>query len=72
MHLKYQLQHGMINSNSLMDHILYQIFYSISDYFECILKNNETLTDNPPMRICINRTENRITFEIKTRYHLEL
>ena len=27
--LKYQLQHGMINLNYLMDHILYQIFKNI-------------------------------------------
>ena len=32
--LKYQLQHGTINSNYQMDHILYQI----QDYFEYIFK----------------------------------
>ena len=49
--------------------------YSISDiqdYFEYILKKHETVTDNPSIRICINKIENRITFKIKTRYYLEL
>ena len=43
--------------------------YSISnvqDYLEYIIKKYETTTDNPPIRIIINKTENRILFEIKT------
>ena len=43
--------------------------YSISnvqDYLEYIIKKHETTTDNPPIRIMINKTENRILFEIKT------
>ena len=46
--------------------------YSISDiqnYFEYILKKHN---DNPPIRIYVNRTENRITFKIKSGYYLEL
>ena len=31
--LKYQLQHGMINLNDLMNHILYQIFKTILSMF---------------------------------------
>ena len=49
--------------------------YSVSDiqhYFECIIKNHETLTDNLPVQIYVNRIENRITFNIKTEYYLEL
>ena len=37
--------------------------YSVSDiqdYFECIIKNLETFTDNPPIWIYINKIENRI------------
>ena len=41
------------------------------DYFEYILKNSENI-DNPSIRICGNKIENRITFKIKTVYYLEL
>ena len=30
------------------------------------------MTDNPPTRIYVNKIENRITFEIKTGFYLEL
>ena len=30
------------------------------------------LADNPPIRIYVNKTENRIAFKIKTGYYLEL
>ena len=49
--------------------------YSVSDiqdYFEYILKKHETVTDNPSIRIYINKIEIRIIFKIKTRYYLEL
>ena len=39
--------------------------YSISDiqdYFEYILKKHSESVDNPPIRIYVNRIENRITF----------
>ena len=47
--------------------------YSVSDiqdYFKYILKNHEIVTDNPSIRIYVNKIVNRITFEIKT-YYLE-
>ena len=49
--------------------------YSISDiqdYFEYILKKHSESVDNPSIRMYINRIENRITFEIKNGYYLEL
>ena len=49
--------------------------YSVSDiqdYFDYILKKHGEKIDNPSIRIYINKIENRITFEIKTRYYLEL
>ena len=49
--------------------------YSISDiqyYFEYILKKHSESVDNPPIRIYVNRTENRITSKIKSGYYLEL
>ena len=42
------------------------------DYFEYILKKHETVTDNPSIKIYINKIKNRITFNIKTGYYLEL
>ena len=48
--------------------------YSVSDvqdYFEYILKKEEK-TVNPSIRTYINKIENRITYKIKTGYHLEL
>ena len=44
----------------------------IQDYFEYILKKYETVTDNPSIRIYINKIENKIIFKIKTGYYLEL
>ena len=45
--------------------------YSVSDiqdYFKYILKRHGEKTDNPSITIYVNKTENRITFKIKTRY----
>ena len=49
--------------------------YSVSDiqdYFEYIIKKHETIADNPPVQIYVNKTKNRIVFKIKTGYKLEL
>ena len=49
--------------------------YSISDiqdYFQYILKKYSESVDNPPIRIYVNKIENRITFKIKIGYYLEL
>ena len=49
--------------------------YSISDiqgYFEYIWKKHGEKTDNPSIRIYVNKIENRITFKIKTGYYLKL
>ena len=43
----------------------------IQDYFEYIIKKHETVTDNPSIRTCLNKIENRIIFKIKTGYYLE-
>ena len=48
---------------------------SISDIqynLEYITKNLENVTDNPPIRIYVNKKENRITFRMKTGHYLEL
>ena len=49
--------------------------YSVSDiqdYFECIIKKHETIADNPPVQIYVNKVKNRIVFKMKTGYKLEL
>ena len=51
------------------------VSYSISDvqdYFEYILKKHSESIGNSPIRIYVNRIENRITFKIKSGYYLEL
>ena len=50
-------------------------FYSIADiqdYFDFIIKNHGTLTENPPIQIYPNKIKNRIVIKIKTGYKLEL
>ena len=64
--LKYQLERVIINLNYLIFCTGHQ------DYFEHIIKNYITMTDNPPIRLYVNKIEYRITFEIKTGYYLEL
>ena len=44
----------------------------IQDYFEYIIKKHETIADNPPVQIYVNKTKNSIVFKIKTGYKLEL
>ena len=49
--------------------------YSVSDiqdYFEYIIKKHETIADNPPVQIYVNKIKNRIVFKIRTGYKLEL
>ena len=43
----------------------------IQDYFEYIFKTWKKSV-NPSIRIYLNKTENRITFKIKTEYYIEL
>ena len=44
----------------------------IQDYFEYIIKKHETIADNSPMQIYINKIKNRVVFKIKTDYKVEL
>ena len=49
--------------------------YSVSDirdYFEYILKKQGEDIDEPSVQIYVNKSENRVTFRIKTGYNLEL
>ena len=44
----------------------------IQDYFKYILKKHNESIDNPSIKIYLNKTENRITFKIKSGYYIEL
>ena len=49
--------------------------YSVSDiqdYFEYLIKKYETIADNPPVQIYVNKVKNTIVCKIKTGYNLEL
>ena len=49
--------------------------YSISniqDKFDFIIKKHKALSENPPIKIYLNKIKNRVIFQIKTRYKLEL
>ena len=45
---------------------------NIQDYFKYIIKKHETIADNPPVLIYVNKIKNRIIFKIKSGYKLEL
>ena len=44
----------------------------IQDYFEYFIKKHETITENPPVQIYVNKIKNTIVFNIKAGYKLEL
>ena len=47
--------------------------YSVSDiqdYVEYIIKKHETIADNLPVQIYVNKIKNKIVFKIKTGYKL--
>ena len=44
----------------------------IQDYFEFIIENHETLTEDPPVEIYPNKIKKRFVFKIKTGFKLEL
>ena len=43
----------------------------IQDYFEYILKKHRENTDNPLVKIYVNKIEYRITFRVKNGYSIE-
>ena len=43
----------------------------IQDYFKCIIEKHETIADDPPVQIYVNKVKNTIVFKIKTGYKLE-
>ena len=69
MNLKHQLRNRVKSLNYLIHHILYQMFKTI---LNVPWRKHGEKTDNHPIRIYLNKIENRITFKIKTKYYLEL
>ena len=61
MNLKFLLQLGLMNLICLME-----------TRRNIIIKKHETLTENPPVKIHLNKIKNRIVFKVKTGYKLEL
>ena len=49
---------------SLMSQVLYQAFK--------IIFKHKAFTDNPPVKIFVNKIENRVALKIKVEYYLEL
>ena len=43
----------------------------IQDYYEHIIIRYETVANNAPIRIYLNKTKNRIKFKIKARYYFQ-
>ena len=39
--------------------------------FSIYIQKHETVADNPPIKIYVNKIENRIIFKIKTGYYIE-
>ena len=58
---KYPVQGGMKNLNYLMDHILHHIFKIILS----ISSKNKKLTDNPPIRIYVNKIQKKSHLKLK-------
>ena len=49
--------------------------YSVShiqDNFEYIIKKHETIADDPPVQIYVNKIKNRFFLKIKTGYNQEM
>ena len=68
---KFKISAPTWNEEFELPHRSYSIS-DIQDYFEYILKKHSESVDNPPIRIYVNRIENRITFKIKSEYYVEL
>ena len=48
------------------------LILTLQDYLEYIIKTNQTVIDNHPIKIYVTKIENSITFKIKTGHYLEL
>ena len=64
---KFKISVPTWNENFELTDGSYSIFYiqDIQDYFKYIIKKQETVNDNPPMKMYINKIENRVIFKLK-------
>ena len=44
----------------------------MQNYFDYIIKNHETIKNNPPVQNYVNKIKNRIAFKMKAGYRLGL
>ena len=68
---KFEMSAPIWNEESELPEASYFVS-DIQDYFEYIITKHKTVTDNPSIRIYVNKIENRITFKIKIGFYLEL
>ena len=59
----------MLNLICLIDLILFHTFKIILNTSS---KKHETIADNPPVQIYVNKIKDRVSFKTKTDYNLEL
>ena len=59
----------MINFSYQIDYILHQVF---KIFFEYIFEKHERFANNPSIKKYLCKTEDRITFKIKSKYYLEI
>lgn len=53
------MQGATRNQDFVLPHGSYSVFWS--EYFECVIKKHETLTDKSPVQIYVHKIQNRIT-----------
>ena len=68
---KFEISAPTWNEEFELPHGSYSVS-DIQDYFEYIIKNYETVTDNPSIMKYENKIENRVKLKTKTEYYLEL
>ena len=68
---KFKISAPTWNDTFHLPDVSYSVDY-IPDYFEFIIIKYETLTEDIPIEIYPNKIKNRIVFEIKTGYRLEI
>ena len=68
---KFKLSPATWNDKFELPDWLYSVS-NIQDYFEYILRKQGENTDNPSVQIYVNKTKNRVTFQIKNGYSLKI
>ena len=69
--IKFKISVPIWNEEFELTYRLYSVS-DIQDYFEYIIKNHETVTDNPSIKVYVNKIKNIIMLKIKNVHHLEI